>query len=98
MAGKSRRGAHQSTTRKARRTIDKLEAMDDVEAVIIGYSRGGKSIHRNASEGDFKIQREEEGGFKGVLQTSKGIQEIFIRIKQGQKEAFLSALEHKESH
>ncbi|MBX2822239.1 MAG: hypothetical protein KTR29_21265 [Rhodothermaceae bacterium] len=95
MARKSKRGAHTSTTRKARRTIDMLEALDGVEAVIIGFSIGGKSIGRNASEGDFKIQREEEAGFKGVIQTSKGIQEIFIRIKQGQKEAFLSALEDK---
>ena len=72
-----------------------LEALDGVEAVMIGFSIGGKSIGRNASEGDFKIQREEEAGYKGVIQTSKGIQEIFIRIKQGQKEAFLSALEEK---
>ena len=94
MAGKSKRGSHTSTTRKARRTIEKLESLDGVEAVMIGMSRGGKSIGRNATEGGFKIQREEEAGFKGVLQTSKGIQEIFIRIKQGQKEQFLSALEN----
>ena len=95
MARKSKRGAHTSTTRKARRTIEMLEALEGVEAVMIGFSIGGKSIGRNASEGDFKIQREEEAGYKGVIQTSKGIQEIFIRIKQGQKEAFLSALEEK---
>lgn len=93
MARKSKRGAHTSTTRKGRRTIEKLEALDGVEAVMIGFSVGGKSIGRNASEGDFKIQREEDAGFKGVLQTSRGIQEIFIRIKQGQKEKFLSALD-----
>ena len=98
MAGKSKRGAHQSTTRKARRTITKLEALPGVEAVMIGYSIGGKSIGRNASEGDFKIQREEDAGFKGVLQTSKGIQEIFIRIKNGQKEDFLAALEETEGN
>lgn len=97
MAGKSKRGAHTSTTRKARRTIVRLEGLDGVEAVMIGMSIGGKSIGRNATEGDFKIQREEEAGFKGVLQTSKGIQEIFIRIKKGQKEAFLSALENQLS-
>ena len=95
MARKSKRGAHTSTTRKARRTIEMLEALDGVEAVMIGFSIGGKSIGRSASEGDFKIQREEEAGYKGVIQTSKGIQEIFIRIKQGQKDAFLSALEEK---
>ena len=93
MARKSKRGAHTSTTRKGRRTIEKLEALEGVEAVIIGMSVGGKSIGRNASDGDFKIQREEEAGFKGALQTSRGIQEIFIRIKQGQKEKFLAALE-----
>ena len=98
MARKSKRGAHQSTTRKARRTIDKIEELPGVDGVIIGHSIGGKSINRNAAEGDFKLQREEEGGFKGVLQTSKGIQEIFVRIKQGYKEQFLEAVEEKEWH
>ena len=97
MARKSKRGAHTSTTKKARKTIEMLEALDGVEAVMIGVSVGGKSISRNASDGDFKIQREDEAGYKGVIQTSKGIQEIFIRIKQGQKDSFLSALEEKLS-
>ena len=61
--------------------------------MIIGHSIGGKSIGRNATEGAFKLQREEEGGFKGVLQTSRGIQEIFIRIREGEKETFLDAFE-----
>ena len=78
MAGKSKRGAHTSTTRKARRTIEKIEALDGVEAVMIGMSIGGKSIGRSASDGDFKVQREDAAGFKGVIQTSKGIQELFF--------------------
>ncbi len=90
MAHKSQRGTHQSTTKKARRTLDKLESLDSVEAVIIGHSIGGKSLGRGAPEGLFKIQREEDGGFKGVLQTSKGIQEIFIRVKATKKADFLN--------
>ena len=89
MARKSQRGAHRSTTKKAQRTLDKIETMASVEAVIIGHSIGGKSLGRSASEGVFKIQREEEGGFKGALQTSKGIQEIFIRVKENKKADFL---------
>ncbi len=93
MARKPQRGTHRSTTKKARRTLDKIESLDSVEAVIIGHSVGGKSLGRNAYEGQFKVQREEEGGFKGVLQTSKGIQEIFIRIKEGKKRDFLVQIE-----
>jgi hypothetical protein len=95
MARKTNRGAHQSTSKKARRTLDALESLPGVEAVMIGYSFGGKSLHRGASEGAFKIQREEEAGFKGALQTSRGIQEIFIRVKAENKPAFLLALEEK---
>lgn len=96
MARKSKRGTHRSTSKKAQRTLDKLEALSAVEAVIIGHSFGGKSIQRGASDGAFKIQREEEGGYKGVIQTSKGIQEIFIRVKQENKEAFLKILEEMQ--
>ncbi len=89
-----KRGTHQSTTKKAQRTLDKIEALPSVEAVMIGHSRGGKSLGRQASEGQFRIQREDDAGFKGVLQTSRGIQEIFIRIKAGQKSSFLEQVEN----
>ena len=94
MARKTGRGAHRSTTKKAQRTLDRIESFSSVEAVIIGHSLGGKSLGRGASEGLFKIQREEDGGFKGVLQTSKGIQEIFIRVKAGQKLVFMEEVEN----
>lgn len=93
MARKSRRGAHQSTSKKAQRTIRKIESLPAVEAVIIGHSFGGKSLGRGAFEGQFKIQREENGGYKGVLQTSKGIQEIFIRVKREKMPDFLQQIE-----
>ena len=93
MARKTGRGAHRSTTKKAQRTLDKIESLSSVEAAIIGHSLGGKSLGRGASEGLFKIQREEEGGYKGVLQTSRGIQEIFIRVKDGNKSVFLEEIE-----
>lgn len=93
MARKSGRGTHRSTTKKAQRTLDKIESLSSVEAVIIGHSLGGKSLGRGASEGLFKIQREEGAGYKGVLQTSKGIQEIFIRVKDKKKDVFLKEIE-----
>ena len=92
MARKSNRGAHRSTSKKAQKTLDRLESLPEVEAVIIGRSYGGKSIQRGASDGAFKIQRQAEGGFKGVIQTSKGIQEIFVRIKNGRHEDFLETI------
>ena len=36
---------------------------------------------RHYAAGDFKLQSEIPGGFKGVLQTSKGIQELFVRVR-----------------
>ena len=88
-----KRGSHKSTTKKVKKVLAKIENLPSVEAVIIGHSIGGKSLGRGASEGLFKIQREEGAGFKGVVQTSKGIQEIFIRIRAGKKEAFVQEIE-----
>ena len=74
------RGRHRSTDTEGRRTLDALERIPGVEGVIISRSIGGKSIGRHCAAGDFKLQSEMPGGFRGVLQTSKGIQELFIRV------------------
>lgn len=74
------RGRHRSTDKEGRRTIDVLERIPGVEGVIISRSIGGKSIGRHCAAGDFKLQSEMPGGFRGILQTSKGIQELFIRV------------------
>jgi len=76
------RGRHQSTDKTGRKTIAKIERIAGVTAVVIGRSFGGKSIARGRAVGDFKLQAEVPAGFKGVLQTSKGIQEIFIRVAE----------------
>jgi len=75
-----RRGRHLSTDKDGKKTIAKLEKIPGVAAVVIGRSLGGKAIGRGSAAGDFKLQAEVPGGFKGVLQTSRGIQELFIRI------------------
>jgi hypothetical protein len=75
------RGRHRSTDKEGRRTIDALERIPGVEGVIISRSIGGKSIGRRRAVGDFKLQGEMPGGFRGILQTSKGIQELFIRVR-----------------
>ena len=78
--GAARRGRHRSTDKEGRQTLARLERIDGVAAVIISRSIGGKSIGRRRGVGDFKLQGEVAGGFKGVLQTSKGIQEIFVKV------------------
>ena len=85
------RGRHQSTDKDGKRTIARIESIPGVTAVVIGRSIGGKSIGRGRSVGDFKLQAEVPAGFKGVLQTSRGIQEIFIRVSEG-KDAVASAI------
>ena len=77
------RGRHRSTDKDGKRTIARLEGIPGVTAVVIGRSFGGKSIGRGRKVGDFKLQAAVPAGFKGVLQTSKGIQEIFIRVPEG---------------
>lgn len=76
------RGRHQSTSKECRRIIEKVEALDGVVGVIIGLSYGGKSLGQNKGTGALKIQRVEEGGLKAATQTSKGLQELFIRTEQ----------------
>jgi hypothetical protein len=64
----------------------KIQAMPGVIAVIIGRSYGGKSLGNGATTGSIRVQRQQSGGLKAVTQTSKGLQEIFIRIQAGQEE------------
>ncbi len=78
-----RRGRHQSTCKAGKKTLAALESIPGVAAVIIGRSYGGKSIGKGHSAGYFKLQREVEGGFRGLLQSSRGVQEIFIRVAPG---------------
>lgn len=50
--------------------------------VIIGRSYGGKSLGKGGKTGEIRVQREVPGGLKAVTQTSKGLQELFIRTKK----------------
>ena len=81
-----RRGRHQSTDKSGSQTITRLEKIAGVTAVVIGRSYGGKSISRGNAAGDFKLQSQVQCGFKGILQTSKGIQEIYVHV-DGDREA-----------
>lgn len=66
--------------------------MDGVVGVIIGRSYGGKSLGKGDATGAIRVQRQVPGGLKAVMQSEKGLQEIFIRIKAEQEEAVASAL------
>ena len=83
---KKKRGRHRSTDKEGKKTMARLQGIPGVAAVVIGQSYGGKSIGRDRATGDFKLQGEVQGGFKGVLQTSKGIQEIFVRVEKDKEE------------
>lgn len=79
----SSRGRHQSTSKECRTLIRRIQALDGVLAVIIGMSYGGKSLGKNTSTGSIRIQREISGGLKAVTQSSKGLQELYIRTQPG---------------
>ena len=78
-----KRGRHQSTCKDGKKSIKKIESIQGVQGVIIGMSIGGKSIAAGRSAGDVKLQRVLKGGIKGLLQTSKGVQEIFVKVDLG---------------
>lgn len=80
------RGRHQTTSKECLRVLRRIEAMDGVAGVIIGRSYGGKSLAADRATGALKIQRIMEGGIKAVTQSSKGLQEIFIRTAAGREE------------
>jgi hypothetical protein len=86
------RGRHQSTSKECKKVIARIEAIAGVKGVIIGHSRGGKSLGRNQTTGSIKIQRREHNGFKSALQTEKGLQEAFILVESGMIDAVEKAL------
>lgn len=63
--------------------LRKIEALEEVSGVIIGHSFGGKSLGAKSRTGSIRIQGEVPGGLKGVMQSAKGLQEVFIRCKNG---------------
>ncbi len=76
----AKHGRHRSTDKEGARALARIEAVPGVKSVIIGQSIGGKSIGSGAERLGFRIQRREAGGCKAVIQTSRGVQEIFVRI------------------
>ncbi|MBX3741909.1 MAG: hypothetical protein KF712_13005 [Akkermansiaceae bacterium] len=70
----------------------RIEALDGVIGVIIGRSYGGKSLGAGSSTGSLKIQRKVPGGIKAVTQSTKGLQELFIRTEPGTEEAIAEAI------
>ena len=87
------RGRHQSTSKEGAVVIRKIEALDGVLGVIIGRSYGGKSLGRTDRTGSVRIQRRQSGGLKAVMQSAKGLQELFIRVEPGREDAVQAAIE-----
>lgn len=77
------RGRHQSTSKESRKAIERVEGLPGVKGVILGHSYGGKSLGRHESTGSIRIQRAMENGWKGVVQSSRGLQELFILMEDG---------------
>lgn len=88
----SARGRHQSTSKECREILHKIGAMNGVLGVIIGRSYGGRSLGANQRTGSLKIQRKVPGGLKAVTQSSKGLQEIFIRTEAGMEDAVAESI------
>ena len=80
------RGRHQSSSKECLRAIRKIESLPGVVGVIIGRSYGGKSLGKHGKTGSVRIQRVVPGGLKAVTQSSKGLQELFIRTEDGKAE------------
>ena len=89
------RGRHQTTDKEGKSTLASLRAISGVTTVIIGRSIGGKSVGRTGRAGTFKLQREVPGGFKGLLQSSRGVQEIFVQVVEEKKAEVEKAIKEK---
>ena len=87
------RGRHQSSSKENLRALKQIEQLEGVIGVIIGRSYGGKSLGQSSHTGSLKIQRKQPGGLKGVTQTAKGLQEIFIRTEPGCEDSVKAAIE-----
>ena len=87
------RGRHQSSSKECLKAIRKIESLPGVVGVIIGRSYGGKSLGKNGKTGLVRIQREVPGGLKAVTQSSKGLQELFIRTEEGMAETVWRSVE-----
>lgn len=72
--------------------IAKIEGLAAVRGVIIGRSYGGKSLGRGGKTGEIRVQRQISGGLKAVAQSSKGLQELFIRVDAGQESTVWDAI------
>ena len=66
--------------------MKKIEAMQGVIGVIIGRSYGGKSLGQGKATGSIRLQREVPGGLKAVIQSAKGLQELYIRTEAGMED------------
>lgn len=86
------RGRHQSTSKECRRMLRKIEAIPGVLGVIIGMSFGGKSLGQGMTTGSLRIQRKEQGGLKAVIQSEKGLQEIFIRTEPEKQDEVMQVI------
>ena len=71
----------------------KIEQMEGVRGVIIGRSYGGKSLGRDGRTGKVRVQRVVSGGLKAITQSSKGLQELFIRTDDGYEEAVQKSID-----
>ena len=87
------RGRHQSSSKECLRAIHKVEQLDGVIGVIIGRSYGGKSLGNHGKTGSIRVQRKVPGGLKAVTQSSKGLQELFIRTKPEMEQGIWSQIE-----
>lgn len=70
------RGRHKSTCKDGRKSIEWIQEIEGVKAVILGKTRG--RIGRGKT-GSVKIQRQLDiPGFKAVLTCSYGLQELVV--------------------
>jgi len=88
-----KRGRHQSTSSECLDTIRRIELLDGVVGVILGRSYGGKSLGAHSRTGSIRVQRQVPGGLKAVMQSAKGLQELFIRVEEGLQEAVFQKIE-----
>lgn len=84
-------GRHKTTCKTGKKTLEKLEKIPGVKSVIIGRSYGGKGLHQGR-DGILKLQLTKGHSITGVMQTSKGVQDIRIVLENNADEDKIRAL------
>jgi len=89
---KSKRGKHTSVDKELKKSIKWLEGLDCVKKVVFSSC---ESCRHSFKPGTIRYSRDESAGVKLIGHGGTGIMNIFVKVEDENKEAFLELLKSK---